>query len=242
MATLNDITVIPLEGDLDVTCAAQLRVAVDQLKRAGCRRVIVNMANSEYIDTAGMGALVASSRRFREAGGLLSISNASPQVMHALRVGCLIDFIPARPAADAVLVPELDPSVPPLWQRTIRVTDGDIATARRRFTELVDTVSLTPDEAFDLSLACGEAIGNAVDHTSQEGVLVTVSAYADRVVVRVTDNGEGFAIARDETPEETEERGRGIRLMRMLVDSVDIRCKTAGHGTAVTIVKMLDAS
>ena len=37
-----------------------------------------------------------------------------------------------------------------------------------------------------------------------------------------------------------EERGRGIKLMRLLVDDVDIRPKPSGKGTVVRLVKLVD--
>ena len=93
-----------------------------------------------------------------------------------------------------------------------------------------------------MKLACGEALGNAVDHTCEGGVLVTVAAYPDRACVEVSDCGRGFQIPDDEEPPETgafAERGRGIRLMRLLADSVSISLKQGGGGTVVRLVKLL---
>ena len=69
---------------------------------------------------------------------------------------------------------------------------------------------------------------------------MNVRAYRDRVVIEVCDSGEGFEIAPDEEPDESEERGRGIRLMRLLVDSVEVRRRIDARGTMVRLVKLLD--
>ena len=51
----------------------------------------------------------------------------------------------------------------------------------------------------DLIEACGrEAIGNAADHTCEGGILTTVAAYADRVIIDVADCGAGYTLADDE--------------------------------------------
>ena len=69
--------------------------------------------------------------------------------------------------------------------------------------------------------------------------------YPDRVVVEVTDCGEGFEPAGEGCAGEvgdagaTLERGRGIKLMRMLADSVEIGPKTSGEGTVVRLVKLI---
>lgn len=68
---------------------------------------------------------------------------------------------------------------------------------------------------------------------------MTVIAYTDRVVIEVRDCGCGFEIADGEEPPESRERGRGIRLMRMLVDSVDVRRRVDAPGTQVRLIKMI---
>ena len=89
-----------------------------------------------------------------------------------------------------------------------------------------------------MCLAVGEALGNAVDHTCEGGVLATVSAYPDRAIVEVTDCGQGF-IPEDDEPDVPlcAERGRGIKLMRLLADSLVISQKPTG-GTVVRLVKL----
>lgn len=72
------------------------------------------------------------------------------------------------------------------------------------------------------------------------GVTVSVSRFSDRVVLEVTDCGCGMTFdAGDELPEASEMRGRGIRLMTMLMDSVTIRPKQNGNGSLVRLVKMI---
>ena len=64
-------------------------------------------------------------------------------------------------------------------------------------------------------------------------MLTTVSAYPDRVVIDVSDCGCGFSISDEEEPPETgqfAERGRGVKLMRLLMDAVSIQEKPSGNG------------
>ena len=68
---------------------------------------------------------------------------------------------------------------------------------------------------------------------------MSVIAYADRVVIEVRDCGCGFEIGDDEEPVESRERGRGIRLMRMLVNSVEVRRRTDVPGTEVRLIKLI---
>ena len=69
-------------------------------------------------------------------------------------------------------------------------------------------------------------------------MLASVAAYVDRVVVEVSDCGEGFS-PKDVRPADSfAERGRGIALMRLLADAVSIAPKPSGTGTVVRIVKL----
>ena len=120
-----------------------------------------------------------------------------------------------------------------------------MAQVRGRVECLCEGLPLKADEVFDLTLAVGEALGNAVDHAGERGVLVTVAAYADRVVVDVADCGQGFSLGPDEELPEAAadaERGRGIKLMRMLTDSASISPKSTGEGSVTHLVKLFSNS
>lgn len=250
MTNADDILVIPVEGDLDVSCVARLRPYIDERIVGGCRRVILNMAQASYVDSLGMSLIFSEARRLRELGGLLSLVNVNASVYRSLAICRLVDFVPVTGAGPKPPIPALDPTVRPLWHGTMRVDPSRLSMARGRVEQLLTQTGLTPDEVFDMTLAGGEALGNAIDHTSAEGVLLTVSVYADRVVVEVADCGDGFDPTRsgdgaedaadlsDETSGDLE-RGRGIKLMRMLADSVEIGRKANGAGTVVRLVKLI---
>ena len=226
-----DIVVVPFERDLDVTTVAEARRLVDALVGNDCKRVVLNLANVSHVDSAGQ-------------GGILSLSCVSADVYHALAVLRIVDLMPVSLAGPRPAVPQLGPDVAPLWRTSFGVQPSDMASARSRLGELLLGVPLTPDEAFDVRLAVGEAIGNAVDHTMGKGIVTTVAAYPDRVVIDVSDTGAGFDEAdASELPEVDPcgERGRGISLMHLLVDSVSISRKAAGTGTVVRLVKLVGA-
>lgn len=200
------------------------------------------MADVGYVDSAGMGLIITELRRMRSQGGLLSIVNVSDQAYLALRRMRVLDYMPVHRLGSKSRVTSLDPSVLPLWRMTFRADAGTLSDARDRIGDLLARLSFTPDEVFDMKLASGEALGNAFDHACDDGVLVTVAAYPDRATVEVSDCGCGFELSEDEEPEEvgpSAERGRGIRLMRLLADSVSITRKQTGEGTVVRLVKLL---
>lgn len=151
----------------------------------------------------------------------------------------MVDLVPISRLGSSKEVPDLPAAALPEWRTTFRVDAARLEAARRRMEGLLGDLPLSENDVFDLNLASGEAVGNAVDHTDEGGVLVTVAAYADRVVVDVADCGQGFvAPAAGGEDDPCAERGRGIKLMRLLADSVTISPKSTGEGTVVRLVKM----
>ncbi len=245
MRTEANIVTVSVPGDLDVLAAPALKRSLEELIEGGCRRVVINMANAGYVDSAGMGAIIGELRHMRQNGGLISLVNVAPRAYQALALMRVIDFMPVSRAGMRRRASELDPSVLPEWRRTLRVGVGQMSQVRGQVERLFEDLPLSGDEVFDLTLAVGEALGNAVDHAGACGVLVTVAAYADRVVVDVADCGRGFSLGTDEEVPEAAadaERGRGIKLMRMLADSVSISPKSTGEGSVTHLVKLFSNS
>jgi serine/threonine-protein kinase RsbW len=245
MEKMPSIAVINVPGDLDVRSVGDLRHDIDDLIDSGCLRIILNMGNVGFADSAGLGLIVSELRRMRLSGGLLSLTNVRPPVYKSLALMRMIDYMPISRAGSSTHVSELAPSVLPEWRTTFTVSPDNLGVARERVGELMRAMPFSEDDIFDMTLACGEAIGNAVDHTCACGVLATVSACKDRIVIDVADCGDGFELPADEEPLETgeyAERGRGIKLMRLLADAVSISPKPSGTGTVVRLVKLLKST
>lgn len=85
------------------------------------------------------------------------------------------------------------------------------------------------DRAADLVLALDEVLANAQEHGRAP---VEIRAFADgRLVVEVTDVGDGFDSARvwqTHPPRHTGTRGRGLWIARQLADFVEIQVDPEG--------------
>jgi serine/threonine-protein kinase RsbW len=103
---------------------------------------------------------------------------------------------------------------------------------------------LTEETLSDLKLALTEACSNSVRHaygTGEGHVDIRYELYPDRLVVEVTDDGEGFdpAHARDDQGELTE-GGLGIAIIRAIADELEIGTGDGGRGSRLRFVKVLD--
>ena len=237
----NDIAIVAPVRDIDISTVPHLRDQVDGLVNAGMRRIIVNCQDVGFIDSTGLAFLVSRARRLNALGGMLSLVNVSTEIERFLKIARLGDALHVS-SADRRDVPALEPGERPVWVRRLAIRRGveHLGYYRHLVADMLEQLPLSRDACFDTALAAGEALSNAYDHAyGAAGCMMVIKAYADRVIIEVRDRGRGFELAPDEEPPASSEtRGRGIKLMRMLMDSVEISRRQDGHGTLVRLVKL----
>jgi serine/threonine-protein kinase RsbW len=97
----------------------------------------------------------------------------------------------------------------------------------------------------DLKLAVTEACSNSVRHAYRDGregaVQVNYELHPDRLVVEVSDEGEGFtAAARTSSADGSlNEGGLGIAIIRELADELEFGPGTSGKGSRLRFVKFI---
>ena len=79
---------LSVAGEVDVSCADELRAAIDaQIAEGVTGELVVDLAEVPYIDSTGIGVLVGAAHRVSEAGGTLVV--ARPQRIVARVLGLL---------------------------------------------------------------------------------------------------------------------------------------------------------
>jgi serine/threonine-protein kinase RsbW len=96
----------------------------------------------------------------------------------------------------------------------------------------------------DLKLALTEAASNSVRHAygDQDPGVVEISyeLFSDKLVIEVTDEGEGFdPLAAVVTGDELSEGGLGIAIIRAIADEVEIGAQPGGKGSRLRFAKAL---
>jgi len=96
----------------------------------------------------------------------------------------------------------------------------------------------------DLKLALTEAASNSVRHAYGDhdvGVVeISYELFSDRLVIEVTDDGEGFDPATAEVnADELAEGGLGIAIIRAIADEVEIGAQPGGKGSRLRFEKAL---
>ncbi len=105
---------------------------------------------------------------------------------------------------------------------------------------------LADETLADLKLALTEACSNSVRHAYADGegsVDIRYELHADRLVIEVVDDGEGFDPAQsgpNGDDDELAEGGLGIAIIRSIADDVEIGAGEGGRGSRLRFVKVLD--
>ena len=129
-----------------------------------------------------------------------------------------------------VLVIKCEPSAP--------------ASVRRRLDLLFTQLSMPPMEAYEVKVAVGEAIGNAVRHgckmDSGKFITVRIEQDADDLIFEISDDGPGICLHENscQDPDFTSGGGMGLALMRSLMDGVEF---DFSKGTTVRLTKHLNS-
>jgi serine/threonine-protein kinase RsbW len=116
----------------------------------------------------------------------------------------------------------------------------NVPLARNAIASFAKICGFTTDEVWEIRLAAGEALSNAVEHghaNRSSGFSVRCSFEHEQLTIEIRDNGDGFrppspSDAPNEAPE-NRVRGFGIMLMRRLMDGVQF----VDNGTCVRLIR-----
>jgi serine/threonine-protein kinase RsbW len=114
-----------------------------------------------------------------------------------------------------------------------------LAEARRFVGEVLARAAVSPSVQDELIVAVTEACSNVVSHAPGSGPYrLTVDVTDDRCLIQVRDNGPGFDPDTIGSVSLDRNGGRGLLLIRALVD--EVRFEQRRPGVTVTMIKKLD--
>jgi anti-sigma B factor antagonist len=85
-----------IDGFSVLVSAPQLRNAIASLGGDASNDVVVDLADLTYIDSVGIGLLVASRRRLDSEGRRFTVRNPAPQVLRLLEITGLVEYLGLR--------------------------------------------------------------------------------------------------------------------------------------------------
>jgi anti-anti-sigma factor len=245
--------VVHLDGEVDLSIVPELREELEELVETGCVHVVLDLGGVTYVDSTALGLIVWLDRQLAPAQGKLVLTGANRDVGRILELSGLVDIAPTLSTRDSVgealvgLEPGSSAGEALRWSESMMLPAqiDALADVRQAVCDLLGTVELSESALFDVKVAVGEALANAVRHGSPGGeadqIRVDVSAYQDRIVVQVRDRGAGFTPGGpdDEDGNVYASSGRGVLFMRALMDDVGFARDESTGGTVVTLEKRL---
>ncbi len=84
------VPVVHLGGEIDLHTCPELRASLQSLIDDGSTRIILDMAEVPYVDSAALGVLVDTQRRLKEKNGTLYLAAVTPFVLRAFEITRLI--------------------------------------------------------------------------------------------------------------------------------------------------------
>src|SRR5215831_11996834 len=82
---VDDVAVLDLRGCVTSDRSAYFREGIQELLHGTTKKFVVNLAQVTYMDSSGVGALLAAYKSIRVAGGKCKFVSAPPQVLRTLQ-------------------------------------------------------------------------------------------------------------------------------------------------------------
>ena len=124
---------------------------------------------------------------------------------------------------------------------------NNIGQVERVTEQIANYMHFSDDDKDSLAIAVTEIVGNAINHGNKRDITKKVTVdfeyQNDTIVVTITDEGKGFNVLEIENPLAPEnlmkESGRGIFIVRTLMDNVEF--STTPNGSSVRLTKKAKA-
>jgi anti-sigma B factor antagonist len=98
--TREGAAVLYVSGELDLASAPQLAEALDGLV---ADPVVVDLSQCTFLDSAGMGVLLASARALSDSGRSLHLAASDPGILRVLEITAVDTLIAIHPDVESAL-------------------------------------------------------------------------------------------------------------------------------------------
>ncbi len=91
-----DTAAVMIRGEVDMATAPQLRELLDHLVDVGSRRIVLDCRGLDFLDSAGIGVLVATRNRLGDEGELV-LDSPGPHVRKVLEITGVVSRLSVVP-------------------------------------------------------------------------------------------------------------------------------------------------
>jgi anti-anti-sigma factor len=94
---VDDLSVVVLRGEIDMSSAPAIGVTVDARRRAGCTELTLDLSDVTFMDSQGLNELIKAHRALISDGGGLTLRAPSRPVELAIQIAGIGAVIPVVP-------------------------------------------------------------------------------------------------------------------------------------------------
>jgi len=227
------LSIISITNALDILAIVPFKVAVDRCIEDGNLFVVVNLENVNFIDSPFVGTLMGCRKLLQQNGGDLAICSVSQFLQERLSIMGLDRVFhfyttPQTAALDFHYLGSRE-----LFSFTMPLQRYCVTLLRRFICSVLAQKGFKPKLIFHMETILDELANNAVEYSdaSSKSFFVSISISRKKIILIVKNShGDMDKIAVDTlfnkyknpTIDEDSTRGRGISLVRMLSNSVNM--------------------
>lgn len=237
MLDLSKYVLVKAQKDIDAQYVLRLRHELNKYVDVTTYHILLDLSQASYIDSSGIAMILSLARYLLQAGGLLVIVNVSKDIYLTFERAGITTFLPVTIKEEATQLPAPTDTANVSQFLHYTFNKDTLADARSSLQKSLLAEKMSKIDVANTLLAVGEALGNVILHTPQQAGTLVAFRFSDRVVIHVQDSGPGFDIASVDNITPSLEHGRGIKMMRLLVD--EVRFDITDSGTTVRLTKLL---
>jgi anti-anti-sigma factor len=93
-----EVAELALSGDLDMTATFRLEPTLDRLlEHEGVSELVLDLSDVGFVDSSGLGLLLATYQRSQEVQRPMAIVNSRPEIQRVFRIAGVEDVLPLSP-------------------------------------------------------------------------------------------------------------------------------------------------
>ena len=95
-SALGDTVGLALSGDLDMSATFALEPVLDRVLADNPRALVLDLGAVPFVDSSGLGLLIATHERATRADVDMAIAGAGPEIQRVIHIAGLDDVLPVR--------------------------------------------------------------------------------------------------------------------------------------------------
>jgi anti-sigma B factor antagonist len=99
----SSIRILDISGRMDTGTSPAVEIGINQVLDAGIKKIILNLASTEYVSSSGLRVLLITAKKLAASGGSLKICQPNSVVREILDISGFSTFLDVRTTEEEAL-------------------------------------------------------------------------------------------------------------------------------------------